>query len=106
MDDNNDTPKDPKLKQWLKRYPRCTFQFIPASGSWLNAAENFFSTLTRKRMRYGAFNSICDLQATSDRDATEHNAKPNPTHSSGRPPSYRSSSNPTDRVDQPNEAVR
>ena len=32
-------------------------------GSWLNAVENFFSRLTRQRIRRGVFRSIVDLQA-------------------------------------------
>ena len=59
--DNYATHKHPKVKAWLKRHPRWTFHFTPTSGSWLNAVENFFSVLTRKRIRRGSFHrwSIC-----------------------------------------------
>ena len=33
---------------WLERHPCWIFHFTPTSGSWLNAVENFFSTLTRQ----------------------------------------------------------
>jgi hypothetical protein len=40
--------------------------------------ENFFSALTRRRIRRGAFKSIADLQAAINRYLDEHNANPNP----------------------------
>jgi hypothetical protein len=43
------------------------FHFTPTSGSWLNAVENFFSVLTRRRIRRGVFRSIVDLQAAINR---------------------------------------
>ncbi len=51
--DNYATHTHPK-KAWLERHPRWTFHFTPTSGSWLNAVENFFSVLTRKRIRRGS----------------------------------------------------
>ena len=76
--DNYATHKHPKVKAWLARHPRWTFHFTPTSGSWLNAVENFFSTLTRKRIRRGSFHSIVDLQAAINRYLAEHNAAPTP----------------------------
>ena len=76
--DNYATHKHPKVKAWLKRHPRWTFHFTPTSGSWLNAVENFFSVLTRKRIRRGSFHSVVDLQAAINRYLAEHNAKPKP----------------------------
>ena len=37
--------------------------FTPTSGSGLNAAESFFSKITRPRIHRGVFRSIADLQA-------------------------------------------
>ena len=65
--DNYATHKHPKVKAWLERHPRWTFHFTPTSGSWLNAVENFFSALTRKRIRRGSFHSLVDLQAAIKR---------------------------------------
>lgn len=81
--DNYATHKHPKVQAWLKWHPRWTFHFTPTSASWLNAVENFFSTLTRKRIRRGSFHSIVDLQAAINRYLAEHNAKP--SYSSGPP---------------------
>jgi transposase len=76
--DNYATHKHPTVTAWLERYLRWTFHFTPTSGSWLNAVENFFSVLTRKRIRRGSFHSLVDLQAAIKRYLTEHNAKPKP----------------------------
>ena len=76
--DNYATHKHPKVQAWLSRHPRWTFHFTPTSGSWLNAVENFFSALTRKRLRRGVFRSIVDLQAAINRYLDEHNRDPKP----------------------------
>ena len=76
--DNYATHKHPKVKAWLARNPRWVFHFTPTSGSWLNAVENFFSKLTRQRIRRGVFHSIADLQAAINRYLKEHNDDPKP----------------------------
>jgi transposase len=76
--DNYATHKHPKVRDWLTRHPRWVFHFTPTSGSWLNAVESFFSTLTRRRLRRGVFRSIVDLQAAINGYLDEHNADPKP----------------------------
>jgi transposase len=76
--DNYGSHKHPKVRAWLERHPRWTFHYTPTSGSWLNAIETFFSALTRRRIRRGAFGSIVDLQAAINRYLDEHNADPKP----------------------------
>jgi transposase len=76
--DNYATHKHPKVRAWLARNPRWTFHFTPTSGSWLNAVENFFSALTRRRIRRGVFKSIVDLQAAINRYLKQHNDNPKP----------------------------
>jgi transposase len=71
--DNYGSHKHPKVWAWLARHPRWTFHFTPTSGSWLNAVETFFSTLTRRRLKRGVFRSIVDLQAAINRYLAEHN---------------------------------
>ena len=63
---------------WLARHPRWTFHFTPTSASWLNAVENFFSKMTRQRIRRGVFRSVVDLQAAINAYLDEHNANPQP----------------------------
>jgi transposase len=76
--DNYGTHKHPKVMAWLERHPRWIFHFTPTSGSWLNAVENFFSTLTRQRLKRGVFHSVVDLQAAIKRYIEEHNDDPKP----------------------------
>jgi transposase len=76
--DNYAAHKHPKVRAWLARHPRWTFHFTPTSGSWLNAVETFFSTLTRRRLKRGVFRSIVELQAAIDRYLAEHNQAPQP----------------------------
>ena len=76
--DNYATHKHPKVRAWLARHPRWVFHFTPTSASWLNAVENFFSVLTRRRLKRGAFHSIADLQAAINRYIREHNHDPKP----------------------------
>jgi len=76
--DNYATHKHPKVRDWLVRHPRWMFHFTSTSGSWLNAVENFFSALTRRRLKRGVFKSIVDLQAAIKRYLDEHNADPKP----------------------------
>jgi transposase len=65
--DNYATHKHPKVRAWLERHPRWVFHFTPTSASWLNAVEGFFSILTRRRLRRGAFKGVVDLQAAINR---------------------------------------
>jgi transposase len=76
--DNVATHKTPEVMKWLSRHPRWVFHFTPTSGSWLNAVETFFSTLTRRRLRRGAFHSVADLQAAINRYLEDHNDDPRP----------------------------
>jgi len=76
--DNYATHKHPKVLAWLARHPRWTFHFTPTSASWLNAVENFFSKITRQRIRRGVFRSIVDLQSAIKRYLQEYNAAPKP----------------------------
>ena len=65
--------KTPEVRAWLDRHPRWTFHFTPTSSSWLNAVEGFFAKLTRRRLKYGVFHSLVDLQAAINRSIAEHN---------------------------------
>src|SRR5271157_1840674 len=76
--DNYATHKHPKVIEWLADHPRWVFHFIPTSASWLNAVEGFFSTITRRKIRRGAFKSVPDLEAEIARYIKEHNKSPKP----------------------------
>ena len=46
--------------------------------SWINAVENFFSVITRQRIRRGVFTSVADLQDAIRSYIREHNRNPRP----------------------------
>lgn len=75
MVDNYAAHKKDQVQQWLKRHPRWTFHFTPTSSSWLNAVEGFFAKLTRRRLKYGVFSSVAQLQQAINRFIDEHNQK-------------------------------
>jgi transposase len=76
--DNYATHKHPKVRAWLKRHPRWTFHFTPTSASWLNAVEGFFAKLTKRRLKFGVFRSITELQSAIKRFLAEANEQPRP----------------------------
>src|SRR5215210_5942826 len=76
--DNYGSHKHPKITAWLGRHPRWTFHFTPTSGSWLNAVETFFATLTKRTLKRGVFRSLVALQATINRYLAEANRDPKP----------------------------
>jgi hypothetical protein len=87
--DNYAAHKHPAVRKWLVRNPRWTFHFTPTSASWLNAVENFFATLTKRRLKRGVFRSgpICKPPSTGSSTITT----PNPNPSNGPPILTRSS---------------
>ena len=87
--DNHGSHKHPKVLRWLVRHPRFIFHIAPTSGSWLNAAETFFSALTRRRLKRGSFRSTCRPRST----ATSTSTTPIPSRSPG--PRHQSKSSPS-----------
>jgi transposase len=47
--------KHPKVGAWLARHPPWAFHFTPTSCSWLNAVEDFFAKLSKRRLKRGVF---------------------------------------------------
>ena len=76
--DNYAAHKHPKVRAWLDHHLRFTFHFTPTSCSWLNAVEGFFATLSKHRLKRGAFHSVVDLQTAINRYLTEHNQQRKP----------------------------
>ena len=76
--DNYATHKHPKVREWLADHQRWIFHFTPTSASWINAVENFFSVITRRRIRRGVFTSVADLQDAIRSYIREHNRNPKP----------------------------
>ena len=61
--DNYATRKHADVREWLARpdNQRITSHFVPASCSWLNLVECFFSVITRQAIRRGTFTSVSEL---------------------------------------------
>jgi transposase len=76
--DNYATHKHPDVKAWLAKHPRFHPHFTPTSASWLNMVEGFFSQLTNKAIRRGAFASVPELIAAIDAYLAAHNTNPTP----------------------------
>jgi transposase len=76
--DNYAAHKRPNVMKWLARHSRWTFHFTPTSASWLNAVEGFFSTITRRKIRRGVFQSVADLQDAIGRYIQAHNEASRP----------------------------
>ncbi len=77
--DNDATHKHKEVRVWLARHPRSTFHVTPTSSAWLNALEGVFAKLTRRRLKYGVFRSVRELQDAIRRVIDEHDtteAKP------------------------------
>ena len=77
--DNYATHKHPRVREWLARHPRWTFHFTTTSASWLDAVEDFFAKLTRRRLKRGVFRSVDDLQAAISRFVGRATRTPNPS---------------------------
>jgi DDE superfamily endonuclease len=76
--DNYAAHKAPAVKRWLERHPRFHLHFTPTSASWANAVEGFFSQLTLRRLKRGAFQSVIELHHAVDDYLQQHNADPKP----------------------------
>jgi transposase len=75
---NYATHKNPKVRQWLADHPRWVFHFTQTLASWINAVEGFFSAITRRRIRRGAFNSVPNLQDAITRDIRDQDRAARP----------------------------
>jgi putative transposase len=53
----------PEVKRWLKAHPRVHFHYTPTHASWLSQIELWFSILSRRLLKRGAFSSVDDLIA-------------------------------------------
>jgi transposase len=76
--DNYGTHKHDDVEVWLKDHPRFVLHFVPTSCSWLNLVERFFGLITQKRIRRGAFDSVCELEAEINEFIRVHNQDPKP----------------------------
>lgn len=66
------------VQAWLRAHPRFQMHFTPVHCSWMNQVEQWFSILTRKRLRAPNFADIGSLEAAVTQFITDWNeiAKP------------------------------
>jgi len=76
--DNYGTHGHERVRRWLAAHPRFVLHFIPTSSSWLNLVESWFSQLSQKAVRRGAFRSVKELEQAIAAFLTEWNANPTP----------------------------
>jgi transposase len=76
--DNYATHKHPEVKAWLAKNPRITLHCTPASCSWLNLVECFFSVITRQAIRRGSLTSVKELVAAIGAFTGSWNGHPRP----------------------------
>jgi hypothetical protein len=76
--DNYGTHGHERVRRWLARHPRFVLHFIPTSSSWLNLVESWFSQLSQKAVRRGAFRNVGALEQTIQDFLTAWNADPTP----------------------------
>jgi transposase len=74
--DNYSSHKGAKVTRWLEKHPRIHFHFTPTSASWLNLVERFFSEMTMKMIRRGAFTSVQSLIGNINNYLEKHNRNP------------------------------
>ena len=73
--DNSSTHKTEEVKKWLAKHPRIQLHFTPTSASWLNAVENWFSSLERRALHRGVFTSVKELRDEIHRYIRVHNTR-------------------------------
>lgn len=73
--DNSSTHKTAEINAWLKSHPRFKLHFTPTSASWLNAVENWFSSLERRSIYRGVFASVKELRDEIHRFIKAHNER-------------------------------
>ena len=92
--DNYAAHKKDKVRTWPARHPRWTFHFTPTSCSWLNAVEDFFAKLTRRRLK------------TASSIPSSISKPPTHGHSSGKPTPITSSPHETEGSKRWNQSTR
>ena len=78
--DNYATHQHAEVRAWLARpgNQRVMLHFVPASCSWPNLAECFFSIITRQAIRRGSSASVSELIATTGAFTDGWNDHPRP----------------------------
>ena len=102
--DNLSAHKAPPVAKWLAdpKRARWHLHFTPTSSSWLNLVESWFSILTERRLRRGAFTSVDHLVVEIETWTEHWNDDPKWQEQDQH---HRSASTSTSRTDQDDGAV-
>ena len=76
--DNYGTHGHARVRRWLATHRRFVLHFIPTSSSWLNLVERWFTELSQKAVRRGAFRSVQELEQAIAAFLHAWNASPTP----------------------------
>ena len=76
--DNSSIHETDAVKRWLSRRPRIQLHFTPTSSSWMNQVETWFSLLSARAIRRGAFKSLRALREAIQRFLDAWNQTPRP----------------------------
>lgn len=66
------------VRAWLEKHPRFWMHFTPVHCSWMNQIEQWFSILTRKRLRAPNFADLARLEAAVAQFIDEWNERAKP----------------------------
>jgi hypothetical protein len=66
------------VRAWLEKHPRFQMHFTPVHCSWMNQVEQWFSILTRKRLRAPNFADVAQLEAAVTQFVDEWNERAEP----------------------------
>jgi hypothetical protein len=66
------------VRAWLQNHPRFQMHFTPVHCSWMNQVEQWFSILTRKRLRAPNFADVAPLEAAVTPFVDEWNERAEP----------------------------
>jgi transposase len=66
------------VRAWLQNHPRFQMHFTPVHCSWMNQVEQWFSILTRKRLRAPNFADVARLEAAVTQFVDEWNERAEP----------------------------
>jgi transposase len=72
--------------KWLADHPRWIFHFTPTLASRLNAIEDFFSTITCRKIRRRVFKSVGNLEDAINRYIKAHYKTSKPFEWTGSAP--------------------
>lgn len=70
--------KTPLIHRCLAKRPRFHLHFTPTGASWMNLAERFFATLTKKKLRRGTHRSTAQVETGIKNYLGLHNDQPHP----------------------------